>query len=185
MYISIKICQDLLRYCLLLTNMWIMNMYLLQGNSAERFNILFNNLFQDLCTATSYRVEGKSLVSVTLDCNVALKRSGWGTEVKCHRGFQEFSSGIDLLKNPEILCKNDLEVGESMLVSIESAGEQGRMINEVRMHLNQGYTRSPKKFAKSKLILTSGSGIILGCVTINALVQFSCALLQSISVTSA
>lgn len=84
-------------------------MYLLQGNSAERFNILFNNLFQDLCTVTSYRTEGKSLVSVTLDCNVALRRSGWGTEVKRHGGFQEFSSGTDLLKNPEVLCKNYLE----------------------------------------------------------------------------
>lgn len=103
MYISIKICQDLLRYCLLLANMWVMNMYLLQGNSAERFNILFNNLFQDLCTVTSYRTEGKSLVSVTLDCNAALRRSGWGTEVKRHGGFQEFSSGTDLLKNPEVL----------------------------------------------------------------------------------
>lgn len=72
-----------------------------------------------------------------------------------------------------------------MLVSIESARDQGRLINKVRMHLDQGYTCSPKNFAESKLILTSGSGIILGCVTINALFQFSCAPLQSISVTSA
>lgn len=42
-----------------------------------------------------------------------------------------------------------------------------------------------KKFADPKLILTSGSGISLGNVSTNALLHFSGAILQCLSITSA
>lgn len=106
--VPITICQDLTS-CLLLANMGKMSMDLLQWNSAERYNILFNTFSRSAHIGISYRIEGKNFISVTLDRNMALRKAGGAIEFKCHGGFQNFSSRTTILKILKFCVKTTLE----------------------------------------------------------------------------
>lgn len=75
--VPIKICQDLLTSCLLLANMGKMSMDLLQRNSAERYNILFNTFSSSACIGISYRIERKNFDLCNSGQEYGIEGIGW------------------------------------------------------------------------------------------------------------
>lgn len=73
-----------------------MNMYLLQRNSSERFNILFNIYFKIFAHSHILQNRREEFNFSVVGLQRGIEEISIGEEIKCHGGFQDFNSGIDL-----------------------------------------------------------------------------------------